>query len=305
MQKIILFYKFTPLNDPEMVRLWQRTLCDKLGLKGRVLIADHGINGTLGGDIKALKQYVKEMKASTHFKNTAFKWSDGSADDFPKLIVKVRPEIVTFGAPDEIEVDEKGIVGGGKHLKPKQVHDLVKKHGEDVIFFDGRNAYEAAVGKFKDAVVPEVDHTREFAKELEDPRYDEIKNKPIVTYCTGGIRCEVLSMLMKKRGFQEVYQIDGGIVKYGEEYGDEGLWEGSLYVFDGRMGTKFSDKAKDIGDCIHCKSKTSNYENCANKACNKLILICNSCVSNEVFCKKDETIRLAQAVSSSTTSPPA
>ena len=218
-----------------MVRLWQRALCDKLSLKGRVLIAEHGINGTLGGDLKSLKQYVKEMKASNYFKNTAFKWSDGEDQDFPKLSVKVRNEIVTFGAPDEIEVDEQGIVGGGRHLKPKQVHELVEKHG-DVIFFDGRNAYEAAVGKFKDAIVPEVDHTRDFAKELEDPKYDALKDKPVVTYCTGGIRCEVLSMMMKKRGFQEVYQIDGGIVKYGEEYGDDGLWEGSLYVFDGRMG---------------------------------------------------------------------
>jgi UPF0176 protein len=199
------------------------------------------------------------------------------------LSVKVRPEIVTFGAADEIQVDDKGIVGGGKHLKPQQVHELVQKHGDDVIFFDGRNAYEAAVGKFKDAVVPEIDHTRDFAKELEDPKYNDIKDKPVVTYCTGGIRCEVLSMLMKKKGFQDVYQIDGGIVKYGEEYGDDGLWEGSLYVFDDRMGVKFSDKAKDIGDCIHCGGKTSNYENCANKACNKLVLMCDQCVT-KTYC---------------------
>jgi UPF0176 protein len=156
------------------------------------------------------------------------------------------------------------------------VHELVKEKG-DVVFFDGRNVYEAAVGKFKNAVVPEVDHTRDFASELEDPKYDDIKDKPIVTYCTGGIRCEVLSMMMKKRGFKEVYQIDGGIVKYGEQFGDDGLWEGSLYVFDDRMGLKFSDKATDIGHCVHCDGKTSNYENCANPACNKLILVCANC----------------------------
>jgi UPF0176 protein len=82
---------------------------------------------------------------------------------------------------------------------------------------------------------------------------------------------------MKNRGFDEVYQIDGGIVKYGEEFADDGLWEGSLYVFDDRMGLKFSDKAKDIGECIHCRGKTSNYENCALNSCNKLVLICDSC----------------------------
>src|SRR5438128_8913843 len=125
MQKISLYYKFTPIADPDAVRLWQKTLCEKLGVKGRILISKHGINGTLGGDMAALKSYVKETKQFAGFKGTVFKWSDGTGQDFPKLAVRVRDEIVTFGAADEIEVDEKGIVGGGKHLKPKQVHELV------------------------------------------------------------------------------------------------------------------------------------------------------------------------------------
>jgi len=268
-----------PVGDPEAVRLWQHALCEKLDLKGRVLISKHGINGTLGGELDALKTYVKETKV--YFKATQFKWSEGSREDFPKLSIRVRDEIVTFGVPDEVRVDENGIVGGGKHLKPQQLHELVKERGEDVVFFDGRNKHEAAIGKFKDAVVPDVDYTRDFVRELEDPKYEGLKDKPVVTYCTGGIRCEVLSALMKNRGFKEVYQLDGGIVKYGETYGDEGLWEGSLYVFDGRMGQKFSDKAKDIGECMHCGDKTSNYENCANKTCNKLVLVCDSCTSRQ------------------------
>lgn len=282
MQKILLYYKFTPVKDPAAVRLWQRALGEKLNLKGRILVASHGINGTVGGDIKDLKQYAKETKA--YFKGMAFKWSDGARDDFPKLAVKVRDEIVTFGAKDEVVVDEQGVIGGGKHLKPKQVHELVQQRGKDVVFFDGRNAYEAEVGRFKNAMVPEVEHTRDFAKELEDPKYNAIKDKPVVTYCTGGIRCEVLSALMKNRGFKEVYQIDGGIVKYGQEYGDDGLWEGSLYVFDGRMGAKFSDRAKDIGQCVHCGGKTSNYENCADKSCNALTLICEACKGANLYC---------------------
>ncbi len=282
MEKVILYYKFTKIADPEAVRLWQRALCDKLELKGRILIASHGINGTLGGDIKNLKAYVKETKS--YFKGTTFKWSDGSRNDFPKLVVKVRDEIVTFGVADQIEVDEKGVVGGGKHLKPKQVHELVAERGDEVVFFDGRNAYEAAVGKFKNAVVADVQNTRDFAEELKDAKYNDIKDKPVVTYCTGGIRCEVLSMLMKKNGFEEVYQIDGGIAQYGQEYRDDGLWEGSLYVFDDRMGTKFSDKATDIGICTHCQDKTSNFENCADKACNKLIIICENCLPQKTLC---------------------
>ena len=170
------------------------------------------------------------------------------------------------------------------------MHELVEKRGEEVIFFDGRNAYEAAVGKFKNAVVPDVDHTRDFTRELQDPKYDTIKDKPVVTYCTGGIRCEVLSMLMKDNGFQEVYQVDGGIVKYGEEYGDDGLWEGSLYVFDRRMNQRFPDKSVDIGTCSHCARKTSNYENCADKACNDLILICESCLPDHRYCRKHTTL---------------
>lgn len=284
MQKVILFYKFVPLADPEAVKLWQRSLCEGHKLKGRILLADHGINGTLGGTMADLKAYVKATKTFPAFKDVVFKWSDGTGQDFPKLVVKVRPEIVTFNAASEIKVDANGIIGGGKHLKPAQVHELVAERGDEVVFFDGRNAYEAAVGKFKDAVIPDVQLTKDFKAELADPKYDAIKSKPVVTYCTGGIRCEVLSMLMKQEGFDEVYQIDGGIVKYGEQYQDDGLWEGSLYVFDGRMGMKFSDKAKDIAECVHCNQPTSNYENCDIKSCNKLIISCPDCFSNTPTC---------------------
>jgi UPF0176 protein len=279
MEKILLFYRFMPVKDPEAVRLWQRALCEKLDLKGRILISTHGINGTVGGNIDSLKAYAKETKV--YFKDTQFKWSDGSRDHFPKLQVKVRPEIVAFGAADELEVDEQGVVGGGKHLKPEQVNELVEKYGADVVFFDGRNAYEAAVGRFKNAVVPDTRTSKDFICELESGKYDELKNKKVVTYCTGGIRCEILTPLMKNRGFEEVYQIDGGIVKYGEAFGDDGLWEGSLYVFDDRMGVEFSDHAKVIGTCIHCSGPTSNYENCALKSCNDLVLICENCAQDE------------------------
>jgi UPF0176 protein len=277
MQKILLYYKFAPLSDPEAVKLWQKSLCEQLNLKGRILISKHGLNGTVGGDLKDLKAYAKAVKSYAPFKGIVFKWSEGTRDHFPKLSVKVRDEIVSFKAGDELQVDEHGVVNGGVHLKPEEVHKLVEERGEDVVFFDGRNAYEAKVGKFKNAIVPDVRTSQDFIKELDSDKYDDIKDKPVVTYCTGGIRCEILSSLMKNRGFKEVYQMDGGIVKYGEKYGDEGLWEGSLYVFDDRMGVNFSDKAKDIGVCVHCGEDTSNYENCANKTCNDLILICEAC----------------------------
>jgi UPF0176 protein len=284
MQKIILFYKFTPISDTEAIRLWQRNLCERLNLKGRIIIAEHGINGTLGGQLKDLKAYVKETKSYAAFKTMPFKWSDGQHDDFPRLSIKIRPEIVSFGIPDKIAVDQNGVIGGGQHLNPKQLHELIESRDEDITFFDGRNAYEAEVGKFKNAVVPNTRHTRDFQTELDDPKYDSLKNKPVVTYCTGGIRCEILSMLMKQKGFQEVYQLDGGIIKYGQEFGDSGLWEGSLYVFDDRLTTQFSNDAQDIGSCSHCGAKTSNFVNCSNKACNDLILVCQACVTDQTAC---------------------
>jgi UPF0176 protein len=137
--------------------------------------------------------------------------------------------------------------------------------------------------------VPNTDTSRDFLAELESDKYDDIKDKKVVTYCTGGIRCEVISAMMKKRGFKDVYQIDGGIVKYGEAYGDEGLWEGALRVFDDRMVTRFSDKAKTIGECTHCGRATSNFENCALAECNDLVLICSACKQNSdlLFHTKD------------------
>lgn len=277
MQKVLLYYKFTPVKDPELLKLWQKTLCDQLNLRGRILVSTQGINGTVGGEIDDLKAYIKNTKQFPGFKDILWKWSEGGRDNFPRMSVKVKPELVAFDTVDEIEVDDKGVVGGGKHIKPAELNAMVEEHGDDVVFFDGRNAYEAAVGRFKNAVVPDTRTSRDFKRELDSGKYDKLKDKKIVTYCTGGVRCEMLSAMMKNRGFANVYQIDGGIVKYGEAYGDDGLWEGNLYVFDGRMGMNFSDHAKTIGQCVHCGGKTSNYENCANLACNKLVLICENC----------------------------
>ena len=286
--KIILFYTFAPISDPDAVRLWQRSLCEGLGLKGRIIISRHGINGTVGGPLAAVKKYVRTTREYGAFKNIDFKWSDGDIEDFPRLVIRVRDEIVTFGVSDEIQVDENGIIGGGTHLSPTQVHELIQERGEEVVFFDGRNAYEAAIGKFKNAVVPDVETTPGFVAELETGKYDHLKDNPIITDCTGGIRCEVLSMVMKNRGFKEVYQIAGGVVRYGERFKDAGLWEGSLYIFDKRMNMEFSDEAKTIGVCQLCESPASKYYNCTNIECRKLTLACDECVeeNERVTCSK-------------------
>jgi len=275
--KVILYYAFTPISDTAVIKVWQKFLCQSLNLKGRIIISPQGINGVLGGDIDDLKKYIRQSRSYEGFAKMKFKWSDGTGNDFPKLSVKVRPELVAFGNPDEIKVDKNGVIGGGKHLKPSEVDELVSKRGDDVVFFDGRNSFEAQVGRFKNAVVPDTATTRDFVNEIESGKYDHLKEKPIVTYCTGGIRCEVLSAVMKTRGFKEVYQIDGGIITYGNEIGDDGLWEGALHTFDNRMSLKFSERSKSIGQCEDCSGAATRFYDCPKVPCNALNLLCAKC----------------------------
>ena len=293
--KILLYYVFAPVADPEAVRLWQRELCESLGLRGRIIISKHGINGTVGGELDACKRYIRATREYGPFSGLEVKWSEGTGfdqpapallhgvdrqvpwrriADFPKLSVKVRDELVAFGIPDETVVDADGVVGGGTHLSPAAVNQLVAERGDDVVFFDGRNAWEAEIGKFKGAVVPDVQTTHGFIEQIESGAFDDLKGKPVVTYCTGGIRCEILSAAMLERGFEEVYQIDGGIVRYGEAFGNDGLWEGSLAVFDGREAMDFAPGAAVIGVCGVCGEASNHLTNCADPDCRARFVAC-------------------------------
>ena len=280
--KILLFYAFTPLADPEAVRLWQRDLCESLGLGGRIILSKDGINGTIGGELADVKKYLRKTREFAPFKNIDVKWSEGAGDDFPRLSVRVRDELVSFGSPGELTVDSSGVVGGGARLTPDELHELVAS--KPVTFFDGRNSFEADIGRFRDAVVPDVANTREFVAELDSGKFDRLKNMPVVTYCTGGIRCEVLSALMINRGFTDVYQLDGGIATYGQQCGDAGLWEGSLYVFDQRMSVQFSPHVAVIGRCARCDIPTSRMQNCDDPSCRVQLVVCESCSESLVHC---------------------
>lgn len=276
MEKIILYYKFVPVADPVTVMHWQRELCTRLGLKGRIIVAEQGVNGTLGGEIKKVKEYVKAMNAHPVFKGIQYKWSDGNADDFPRLSVKVRSELVTL-APDE----KFDVFNSTRGLKPKQWHEYIKKN-PDVLILDARNDYESDIGAFKgkNVIKPKIKVFKEIKNELEKLP----KDKPILTYCTGDIRCEYLSAYMTHKGFNKVHHLDGGIVKYGQEFGDEGHWEGKCFVFDNRLNVAFSDKAKDIGKCVHCGNNTSRHINCADVSCNALVLVCEQ-DDQKTFCE--------------------
>ena len=286
--KILLFYAFTPLADPEAIRLWQRELCEANGLRGRILLSRDGINGTVGGDLDGVKRYLRRTKEYPAFRDLDVKWSEGTgldengaSLDFPRLSVKVRDEIVSFGAPDELTVTADGVRGGGVHLSPEGLNALAAER-EDLVLFDGRNAFEAQIGRFAGAVVPDVATTRDFVEVLDSGAYDHLKDKPVVTYCTGGVRCEVLSSLMVARGFSEVYQLDGGIVRYGERFGDDGLWNGSLYVFDKRGSVDFSDHTAVIATCVVCGSATKDMRNCADLTCRTQLVVCAA--HDDVWC---------------------
>ena len=246
-------------------------------MRGRIIISPHGINGTVGGPVDAVKAYRRGTRRYAPFADIDFKWSEGTGDDFPRLRVRVRDEVVTFGTPAEVKVDVNGVIGGGVHLAPAEVNALVENRGDEVVFFDGRNAFEAGIGRFRGAVVPETETTPDFVAEIESGKYDHLKDKAVVTYCTGGVRCEILSVLMKNRGFREVYQIDGGIVRYTDAYGDRSLWEGSLYVFDNRLRIDFSDDPVVLGTCEHCAAPTNRFHNCTASECRKRILVCEAC----------------------------
>lgn len=282
MNKIILYYKFVPIADADMTMRWQRELCEKLGLKGRIIISEHGINGTLGGKLESVKAYIKAMNLTKQFKGTQYKWSDGSADDFPRLSIKVRAELVTLNPDEKFDV-----LNSTKGLKPKAWHKYLSEH-PDAIILDARNDYESDIGAFKgkNVIKPKIKNFRDIK-----PVLDKIpKDQPVLTYCTGDVRCEYLSAYMKHKGFDEVYHLDGGIVKYGEAFGDDGFWNGKCYVFDKRMKLAFSDNSKDIGHCVHCGNKTSNHINCQDISCNRLVLVCADCVDKTSFCELHATL---------------
>lgn len=271
MQKIILYYKLVPVADPQMMMRWQRELCTRLNLRGRIIIAKHGINGTLGGDIDDVKAYIHEMNLTKEFKGIEYKWSDGTRDDFPKLSIKVREELVTLAPDEDFNVFDKGTP-----LRPEAWHRFIDEH-PDVPILDARNAYESEIGAFKNAIKPEIKTFKEIKRTLEKLP----KDQPVLTYCTGDIRCEYLSAYMKHQGFKDVYHLDGGIVKYGEAYGDDGRWEGKCYVFDKRMKVAFSDTSKDIAACVHCGKLTSEQVNCADLSCNRQFVVCKLCQTRQ------------------------
>ena len=272
MGKILLFYKYIDVKKPSESVKEQRALCESLRLTGRIFIAQEGINGTLGGSEEAITEYKTWMDNHTLFSGIDFKESPGDADYFPRLQVTAKSTIVNLGIdPKEVTVKDTGI-----YLTPEETHALLSDKPEDLVVLDTRNNYESRVGTFKDAITPDIDNFRDFPEYI-DKHLDMFKDKQVVMFCTGGIRCErATAYLNKKKIAKKVFQIQGGIHRYIEAYPD-GHFRGKNYVFDARVTQKVTDDILTL--CDHCKKPNDNYSNCINAQCNKQIIVCPDCIT--------------------------
>jgi UPF0176 protein len=259
---VILFYKYVPIENPEVFAAEQRALCSSLGLKGRILIASEGINGTLAGPAEGVNRYVALLKTDARFSDIEIKTSVGDAGTFPKLVVKVRAEIVTLNA-GAITPDKDN------QLSPAEWKRLLEEN-TDAVPLDIRNRFESDAGKFENAVVCDIEHFRELPQYID--RLQELKDKTVLMYCTGGIRCEKASALFRGKGFKNVFQLHGGIAAYQKEFGNE-HWQGECFVFDQRMTVRVDEGLVQIGRCAHTGRATSRFVNCLHDPCHKLFIL--------------------------------
>lgn len=290
--EIIIFYRYVRISDPKAFVAHQREICEKLGLFGRILIAEEGINGTLEGTREAIAQYQAKMHALPEFSDLWFKSSPGTGDAFGKLVVKLRKEIVATGLSAEQEVDPN--VTTGKHIDPDELKRWIES-GEDFEIIDMRNEYEYAVGHFASSLNSTMGNFRDLPSIAS--KFEHLKKKKVLTVCTYGVRCEKASGFLKKEGFEDVYQLNGGIGTYMKQFPGEDFL-GSLYVFDKRMTEQFTEKYMVIGECTACSSQTERFGNCAWHECHKQLLICMNCAKHEkgIWCSDDCMIGAASGV---------
>lgn len=271
---ILLYYKLVQVDNPKNEVRKMLRVCQALDLGGRVLIAPDGINGTVSGradKIQAFRDYCDSHKL---FDDIDFKTDYSYENPFPRLRVAERKEIVTTGVRDKLDINSKG-----QYVDIDTFHQWLKK-GEDLVILDMRNDYEWEVGRFKNSVRPPMKYFRDLEENIEF--YKKYKDKKVVTFCTGGIRCEFATPQLVKAGFkpENLYQLQGGIIKYAQKYGDEGFFEGKCFVFDDRITIPVDTTSNAVvtGHCWNCQSSTDEFFNCKNAQCNKLALGCRVCL---------------------------
>ncbi len=277
---ILAFYKFVAVENPDLEVRRHKDFFDGRDAGCRIYLSKEGINGQMSAAHADAEAYIAWMREDSRFADVQFKADPHHMNIFPRVTIKHRQQLVALD--QEVDMSK-----GGQHLSPKEWREMLESDEEHVLI-DVRNQYEWEVGRFKGAELPKHDTFREFpayAKALRD-RVDASKT-PVMMYCTGGIRCELYSALLKEEGFDQVYQLDGGVINYGhEEKGEH--WEGKLFVFDDRLTTEVGESCGSISICHSCGESTERYVNCANMDCNQLFLVCESCLHKEKGCCQEK-----------------
>jgi UPF0176 protein len=265
--RVLLYYNYVTIENPEEFATLHLAFCKELGLKGRILVANEGINGTVSGTVEQTQSYMDTMKNDPRFSDMVFKIDESDTHAFKKMHVRPRNELVTLRLEDDINPHEVT----GKYLTPKEFFEAMQQ--EDTVVIDARNDYEYDLGHFRNAVRPDIKTFRDLPDWIRENK-EAFKEKKILTYCTGGIRCEKFSGWLLEEGFEDVSQLHGGIVTYGKDPEVQGeLWDGQCYVFDSRIAVPINQKDPVIiGKDYFTGEPSERYVNCANPECNKQIL---------------------------------
>jgi UPF0176 protein len=284
--QVLLFYKYVTVEDPTRVANWLRGLAVRYQLLGRGIVAKEGINATFEGLLKNTEKFAAEVLANPLLADMQIKRSAGDGKGFGKLSVKVREEIVGTQFPLN-EADPR--VKTAPRISPAELKEWYKNN-KDFVVVDMRNDYEFASGHFKNAVEPGISASRDLPQAL--PKLEPLKDKTVLTVCTGGVRCEKMSAYLQSHGFKDVYQLDGGIHSYMEKYPGEDFL-GTLYTFDRRLTMDFGGPREIIGTCDFCEAKTERYVNCAYDKCHRHFLVCTTCIPLQDIPYCNEECRLA------------
>lgn len=275
---VLAYYFFTRIEDPALEVLRHKEFFNSRDIKGRIYISHEGINGQMSASPEAAEEYMEWLKSDSRFSSIEFKIHTYPEHCFPRATVKFRKQLVAM----DQTVDMSKI---GTHLSGEEWKTMLDQKDSNTIVIDVRNDYEWQVGHFDGAELPTLEQFREFPTYAEKLRHSyDPKTTKVMMYCTGGIRCELYSSLLKEKGFKEVYQLEGGVIKYGLTAGSK-HWRGKLFVFDDRLAVPISDEpAETISSCIHCGKSADLYFNCANMDCNELYIACLSCAEERKGC---------------------
>lgn len=274
---ILAFYQFASLSDPHAEVARHKIFFAEHDVRGRIYLSEQGINGGLSASPDIADAYQTWLKAHSSFRDIEFKVHFHHEHVFPKMIVKYRKELVALG-------EMPNMAERGQYLSPDEWKSAFDNE-EDFLLLDVRNEYEWKVGRFEGARLPPCDTFREFNRYADELKREvDPKRAKVLMYCTGGIRCELYSAVLKQRGFEQVFQLKGGVINYGLKEGSS-HWEGKLFVFDDRLTAPISDEPSPVvGHCHHCGALEESYYNCANVDCNELFLCCPSCIETFKGC---------------------